>query len=182
MHLGKAGKSKKHFAASQKALEAAELSLKGEGHVTALAKRLNVGRATTTQARIILEFGSEQDIADARSGAKGLRPLADEIRKTFSEETKEKLRKRTGGALSPNHKSLLRTDQALWAKLGAALRNLSELPKPKELIHVVRHNGTRILTVRQRLLNAANWIEEFNNEWKRSEEGTSNTGGGSEAA
>lgn len=175
MLLRKPGKSNKNFLASQKALEAAELSFKTKEHVTAIAKRLGVGRATTTQARIILEFGTEQEIIDARSGEKGLRPLADEIRKRFTETTKEDLRKRTGGALSQHHLTLLQTDQALWSKLGEALRNLSGLPKPEELIRVVRHNNTRRREVKKHLLNAATWMEEFTNEWKRSEEDSSNT-------
>src|SRR6266700_4178844 len=97
------GKSISHTQASQKALEAAELSFKTGMHATAAAKSLNVSRSATTVARLILEFGTDQDREDAYSGKTGLRTLAVKIRKTLSPETKEELRNRTGGKLGESH-------------------------------------------------------------------------------
>lgn len=170
------GKNLVHYKASQKALEAAELSLKDSGvHATAAAAQFGVSRSSVTQARTVLEFGSPQDIADARSGKIGVRTLADKIRKDLPPETKGELRKRAGKTLTANHLVALATDKLLWAKLGPALRTFSELPHPKELISVVKGNNGRKRIINLYLHNATNWIEEFTNEWKRSQEGASDT-------
>lgn len=169
------GGSKAHYKAALKALEAAELSFKTGIHATAAAKSLGTSRSATTVARVILEFGSDQDREDAYSGKLGLRTLADKIRKNLPPEIREGIKKRTGGALSEGHLYMLRTDKVLWAKFGLALRNLSELPHPRELILVVNSNRQRKRAVRMLLHNAASWIEEFTNEWERSQKSPSDT-------
>ena len=171
------GKTLVHQKASQKALEAAELSIKDSGvHATAAAAQFGVSRSSVTQGRTVLEFGTPQEIADAKSGKIGVRTLADRIRKTIPPKTKEELRKRVGKTLTANHLATLATDKMLWGKLGLVLRTLSELPHPKELIPVVKGNNSRKQTVNLFLRNATNWIEEFNHEWERSQEGASDTG------
>ncbi len=177
-----AGKSKAHYQASMKALAAAELSFKTGIHATAAAKTLGSSRSAATYARLILEFGSDQDIDDARTGKTGLRTLADKIRPTLTAEIRKELKKRTGGKFSEGHLHNLKTEKDLWVKLKVVLENLSELPHPKEMIPVVKSNNMRARAIRLHLHNATKWIEDFNNEWKRSEEDTSNTGGSNEAA
>jgi|SRR5712671_4866435 len=171
------GRNLAHYNASQKALEAAELSFKESGlHATAAAAQFGVSRSSVTQARTVLEFGTSQDIEDVRSGKIGVRPLADKIRKKISPEIKEELRKRVGKTLSTNHLVTLATDKALWAKFGPALRTFSELPHPKELIRVVMGNNGRKRVINMHLHNTTKWIEEFTNEWnksRRSEENNS---------
>ena len=170
------GKSLVHQKASQKALEAAELSIKDSGvHATAAAAQFGVSRSSVTQGRTVLEFGTPQDIADVRNGKIGVRTLADRIRKNLPPETKEELRKRVGKTLTANHLVALATDKLLWAKLGPALRTLSELPHPKELISVVKGNNGRKKIINMYLRNATNWIEEFTNEWERSQKSPSDT-------
>jgi len=178
----KIGKSKAHYEASMKALAAAELSFKTGMHATAAAKSLGASRSAVTLARLIIEFGSDQDREDAHSGTIGLRTLGDKIRKHLPLEVKKELKNRTGGSLSEGHLHNLKTEKNLWHKMRAVLENLSELPHPKEMIPVVRRNNMRARAVRIYLDNATKWIEDFNNEWKRSEEGTSNAGGSGKAA
>lgn len=175
------GKSKAHLLASKKALEAAELSFKTGMHATAAAKSFQVSRSAVTLARLILEFGTNQDREDAYSGKTGLRPLGDKIRKTLPPEIKKELRNRTGGKLGEGHLHNIKTEKDLWHKLKVVLQNLSELPHPKEMIPVVKSNNMRTRAVKLLLNNATNWIEDFNNEWKRSEKNPSDTGGGNEA-
>jgi len=112
------GKSIAHYEASKKALAAAELSFKTGMHATAAAKSLGTSRSAVTVARLVLEFGTDQDREDAYSGKTGLRSLADGIRKNLSAEAREKLRKRTGGKLGEAHLNNLKTERELWAKLG----------------------------------------------------------------
>lgn len=162
------GQSIVHYHASQKALEAAELSFKTGMHASAAAKTLKVSRSSVTVARVVLEFGNDLDREDAYAGKVGLRTIADRIRKGLSPEVKEELRRRTGGTLSEGRIHHLKTDSNLWTKLGQALRSISELPHPKELIAVVNGNSTRKRFVRANLHNVAKWIEDFNNEWNRS--------------
>jgi len=170
------GKSLVHYNASRKALEAAELSLKDSGvHATAAATQFGVSRSSVTQGRTVLEFGTPQEIADAKSGKIGVRTLAEKIRKNISPEIKEELRKRVGKTLTAKHLATLATDKMLWSKLGLVLRTLSELPHPKELIPVVKGNNSRKQTVNLFLHNATNWIEEFNHEWERSQKSPSDT-------
>lgn len=169
------GGSKTHYKAALKALEAAELSFKTGMHATAAAKNLGASRSATTVARVILEFGSDQDREDAYSGTIGLRTLADRIRKDLPSEVREGIKKRTGGALSEGHLYMLKTDRVLWAKLGLALRSLSELPHPSELILVVNSNRQRKQLVHKLVHKATKWIEEFTNEWERSQKSPSDT-------
>lgn len=151
-----------------------------------LADELGVSRTIVTQARIIHEYGTDEEKRLARIGEVGLRPLANKIKERLPPEEREKLRKRQGG-LTVEHRKVIETDVDLWSRLNPVLHNLISLPRAQDMLEIVTRNTSREKVVDHLIDSAANWMEEFYNAWTarrltKSGGGNANSGGSNAAS
>lgn len=127
------------------------------------ALKIGIARSTLTEVRILVEFGTQADV-DAFLGGKSARVLSEQVKANMKAEDLAKLRARSA-VWTPNRRELLSGDSALWGKFSPALRGLTELPKPPDMVALVKSNRMREQAVDQYLDAAFNWMEEFKSEW-----------------
>ena len=154
------------------AMEAARLSLADKTSIQDIADKMGISRSSISVARLILEFGSSSDIDAASSGRIGLRTLASRIRMLIPQPQRDELKTRTG-VWTDSRREKLGEEAILWGKLGPALRGLTELPRPYDMIEVITRNAMREDATNQHLEIAAKWMEEFTNEWRKYRQGKS---------
>ncbi len=172
--------------AAAKAIEAARRSLKENRTATELADELKVSRSSVTLARLILEYGTAAELDAASNGDIGLRTLGDTIRERLPPDDRERLKHKTS-VYTDARRENIKAQAELWAKLNSALKNLSNLPQPIDVIGVVKSNAMRENAVNAQIDIVAKWMEEFANEWTRyqqakSEGHTSDPGNGNPTA
>lgn len=129
-----------------------------------VSDKSGVSRAAITMARIILEYGSAQDMLNLTSGSIGLKSLADTVKARLTPEQRLIIKKRQG-AHSEKHRENMKSDAEMWAKLQPILNNFSSFPKPEDVLRIVRAHRKRRETVAQHIESAANWMEAFYNGW-----------------
>lgn len=134
------------------------------------ADLLGVERATVANAKLVLDHGSELDIASLRKGA-GIRPMADKIRAAMTPEEKaaqqrkgaEKMIAINRGDADLRRKRQMHAD--LWDQLKAALDALTGLPLPSDVVRIVNANVARARFADEKQASAAAWLNEFSNLW-----------------
>jgi hypothetical protein len=147
------------LAAAQAALDDKSTTLVDE------ANKRKVGRGSATHAKMVLEFGTDEEKEQARNGFVGLKPLRDAIQKRMPPELLREVRRRNG-ALTEVLRRSRRTDAELWARFLPMLRGVSELPSPSDMIKVIKSSRGRENTVDQYLGATSIWIQEFENAWR----------------
>lgn len=163
------------------AIAAAKAVVAGKASITEAALQNNVSRDVVSEAKLILSYGSVEEIKAVETGASSITPIAAKIRRALPAETREAYRKRhVNGIYTEDRRANLHAKAILWAKLGPALRGLTELPLPSDMVKVVKGNGIREGSVNQYLNTATKWLEEFNHEWNKTsinEDDTVDAGG-----
>lgn len=169
------------------AFMAARISLEKQIPATTLARQMNIDRSSVTVARLIVTFGTTEEINAAEHAKVGLRVMADKIRARMSPEQRSGWQNQAP-VFSDERREASKDDGTLWHKLRPAIVGLTELPTPKDMVALIKRNHLREATTRQNLASAFKWMEEFVNEWNtandgsRSKESDHNPGGGSETA
>lgn len=126
------------------------------------AKECNTNRSTISSALVVLNFGTEQEIAGAENGTLPLEPTAVKIRaRTTPEERRAKRRRPIYSEQSVQDRQI-ETD--VWQGLKSALDAITGLPSPKDTALIVRKNQPRLNHVNDKLLATLSWIQEFSNE------------------
>lgn len=169
------------------AFVAASVSLEQKIPATVLARQMNLDRSAVSFARLILQFGTAEEMVAVQSGKLGIRVVADKVRSRMTPEQRISWQTQTP-VFTDERRQDHKDDGALWQKLRPAIMGLIELPAPKDMVAVVKRNNIRETNVNQNLATAFKWMEEFVNEWNRSNGGSitsesdDNPGGGSTAA
>jgi hypothetical protein len=149
--------------AALRALDAALLTINQNITVEDAARMHIVSRGAVKYARMILMYGSVDDVKAIESGA-GLTPVAEKIRTKMTPEELALLKKRSG-VITDKRRENLQTDTILWGKFSPMLRGLTELPSPVDMLKVITTSGRREETVSKHLSIAIDWLQEFNNAW-----------------
>lgn len=153
---------------------------------TEIAEKNGVTRHSILHARVLLERGTAQELMEVTAGNMGLSIAYKAIKERMSPEEREKLKKRhapTGAKAREKYSG----EAAIWVKLGPALRGLSELPDPQDVIKVIMSHAAREATVNRHVNNATRWMEEFTNAWNKRKgtsapEDAANAGNGNAAS
>lgn len=152
----------KDIAGRKAAIAAARWMLPNHKSQEQAAEQFGSNKQSVSNALLILNFGTEEEIAGVEGGTIPLDPTADAIRaRTTYVERKAKRR-----APTQNESMLLERgfDSEIYQKLSAALDNITGLPSPKDTAAIVRKNQVRVENVNRRILTALEWIQEFSNE------------------
>lgn len=164
----------KKYTAGQRALIAARMMLlvyhnasKGlvHGYVSA-GKIFGVNRSSVQGAVRILEDGTPEEIKFIEEGG-GAKYIYDAIRRRKPEKEWKHLFKgtqhRTPAQIAKAAR--LKTHMNLWAELKGALESLTHMPRPDDMIEVVRQmkRGNTSATL-GRLPSIIEWLIEFNHE------------------
>jgi len=135
------------------------------------AALMGVARSTVVSAKTVLDHGSEVDIAAARKGA-GLRPMADKIRASFTQEQRDEhdRDKRERQAANTRHnEDRQRTQQMhaeVWDRLKTAMECLTALPLPSDVVAIVNGNPARRKGADDKCAAAAKWLSDFARQWE----------------
>ncbi len=132
--------------------------------ITDAAKAANLARGTVAHARMILEFGTPEEIALADSGNSGLKTVRDAVRAHMTPEQRAELRSRIG-VHTPTRSEMTRAEAVLWRKFAPMLQNVTELPSPADLVKIVPRGARRDVTVNKYLDTAIQYLEDFRREW-----------------
>lgn len=153
-----------------KILEASKRSVENKLPIMEVAKELGVSRSAITHGRIILEFGTPDEIEAVRSGKMGVKPVTEIIRKRLSEDEKNRLRQRNGPWTAKRRENNA-SDAEVWAMFSPTIRQLASLPDVKDMLRVVRSNRVREDTLKDYLETASDWLKEFMDEWNKYQRG-----------
>lgn len=135
------------------------------------ANLMGVSRDTAICAKTILDHGSEVDIAAIRKGA-GIRPMADKIRASFTQEQRDEHdrdKRERQLANSRNHEDRQRTQQMhaeVWDRLKTALECLTALPLPSDVVVIVNGNPARRRGADDKCAAASKWLSDFARQWE----------------
>lgn len=151
----------KDVAARLAAVRAVDLVMTGTATSVEAAKQCGVNLVTVWNVRIILQFGSPEQIASMRAGQATIRSMVKEVRKLVP----KKSRTHNTPAIPKNILARNDLDAQMWTSLGDAIKNLTSLPRPADVVAMVRRNGQRKELVQSKLLDALNWITEFSDAW-----------------
>lgn len=139
-------------------------------NTTAIAKKFGVSRSAITTAKLILEFGTADEINAAEGAKVGLRTMADTIRDRLTPEQRHEYQARryVAPVWTPERRGNHSDEASFWAKFGPALKTFTEMPNQADLIeNVIKRNSMRVNAVDKYLETAAKWMEEFLNEWRK---------------
>lgn len=167
------------------AFDAAKSSINGPRPLTELSAEKGISRSYASSAKIILEYGTAQNLADALANKIGLRTLATQIKAGLTDDQRKALKAKRNGPKPTSHVEALKADADLWNKFKPALVNLSQLPSPKDMLGIVKGNNERKHTVNKHIDVALKWLEDFSNEWTKPaklQNNTTDSGGGNPAA
>lgn len=126
------------------------------------ADRISARESSVQEAMTILLLGTAEQIADVEAGRVAMGPMARHLRSTATPEQKRAAYRepvRTG----PENTEGREFDAQVWGHLRAAIDALTSLPKPDDVINIVRKNGMRVEYVGRNVLAAQTWLEEFVN-------------------
>lgn len=135
------------------------------------ASLMGVARGTVVSAKTVLDHGSEVDLAAVRKGA-GLRPMADKIRASFTQEQRDEHdrdKRERQLANSRNHEDRQRTQQMhaeVWDRLKTALECLTALPLPSDVVVIVNGNPARRRGADDKCAAASKWLSDFARQWE----------------
>lgn len=132
--------------------------------ITDAAHRAQLARGTVAHARMILEFGTPEEIALVESGQFGLKRVRDMVRAHMTPEQRAELRSRIG-VHTPTRSETTRAEAVLWRKFAPMLQNVNELPSPADLVKIVPRMARRDVTVNNYLDAAIKYLEDFKREW-----------------
>jgi hypothetical protein len=148
------------------ALEAAKIALADKSTtLVEEADKRGVSRGSATHAKMILEFGTEEEITQAKEGFIGLKHLRDDIMKRLPPEQIKEIRARNG-AFSETARRSRHSGAELWARLSPMLKGVTLLPDPDDMVKIVKASHSREKSVNQYLNAASLWIKEFENAWR----------------
>lgn len=146
-----------------KALAAARYALDNRTTRDEAAEKFSVNVHIISEALILLKHGTEQEIDDVTSGKVGLKRTIHSIRKRAPEV-------RLPGKTPVKGKEALeemKMDGAVWVELRDALKAITGLPRPADVVRIVKKNGQRTEVVDRHLMAAFGWITEFSDEWTK---------------
>lgn len=158
----KHGSREYEIARRKAAMTAARLMIAQDISQDDAARECNSNRASVSSALVILNFGTEDEIAGVENGTEALEPTAIKIRaRTTPEERRAKRRRPIYSEQSVQDREI---DTNVWQGLKSALDAITGLPSPKDTALIVRKNQPRLNHVNDKLLAALSWIQEFSNE------------------
>lgn len=128
-------------------------------------ERVGSNRYAISQASLILQHGTEVEIAAAESGEMSIATIYEDI---LSRTTRaERLDKRFG----PKRTEAIRQDQQVeadvWKNLRTAISLINSLPAVSDTATIVRKNNQRMEYVSRSLLASLEWIQGFSDEITR---------------
>jgi len=151
---------RRRLAVSQRAIVAARLvGTNPRLKLDDIAAMFEIGRATISEARLVIAEGSEEQIAACVAGRLSVNAVARVIRGS-----------RSVGAQSPSRPvARSREERAenqrfvaeIWSRVSAALDQLTGLPLPADVAKIVKVHPQRRRVVDAKLLRALQWLEEF---------------------
>ena len=152
----------KEIAARKAAFVGARLMLSEHKSQDDAAKAAGSNRASVSNALLIINWGTADEIAGVEGGTMSLDPTADKIRaRTTKQQRVTKQRPQVHGEESLRARQF---DAEIWGGLRGALDSITGLPSPKDTANIVRKNAMRVEHVNRKLLAALKWIQEFSNE------------------
>jgi len=125
---------------------------------------LNVGRATVNSAKTVLKDGTADEIAAIEAGAAAVSTTALRIRSRRPKE-KKKTGKLADVGKNPARIENLRLRAELWRHVRDALNHLTSLPRPDDVVAIVRAMD-KSGHVDRRLSRSLKWLKEFEHVWK----------------
>lgn len=163
-------------AASNKVvMDAAKKSQDPNTSLKDVATELGLSREILSSARIVLDFGTPEELESIAKGLSGITTTGINIRKRITPEQRAAFIKR-GHISSPS-------DAELWARFKPTIDTLAAMPNVSDMVRIVTSNGGRANYIQSNLEIASNWLKEFMNEWNeyqrvKSPKSTSDTGDG----
>lgn len=124
------------------------------------ASLLKISKDSVVDAHRVLAEGTPEEIAAVSTGKASVYTVATQIRKKVSPA--ERLAKMS----NPNQDRIhtMRANGKLWRTFKEAIVNLTSLPLPADVAHIVRAQDRQGLTDKK-LLSALNYLQEFSDAW-----------------
>jgi ParB-like chromosome segregation protein Spo0J len=133
---------------------------------TAAAKLLNVSRATVKNARVVLERGTPEEVAGAKTGDLAVGTVAADIRAGLSPQERSE-RRATPPHKRNGHEARMTTmsdEVAVYGHLRDALNALAGMPLASDGARIARRFD-RSNVVKRQLPVVTAWLAEFGRAW-----------------
>ena len=145
------------------ALNGAQLMIEGNISQSDAAKIAGSARGSVQEAYLVLRYGTAEEIATLKAGTAGMRPIVDAVRQRIQDEGIDT--RTRSPVISKSVSSERAVEAQVWDHLSSALDHINSLPRPEDMVGIVRKNALRNEAVSRKLLAALNWITEFSDAW-----------------
>jgi hypothetical protein len=138
------------------------------------AQAAGVGTRTIKDARVVLNEGSDEDIAAVRAGKAGVDKIAKRLRKVPGRSSNQTTqgtfslpKRRSPDARRTNRErtQAQRQNAADYCRLRDALNNLTSLARPSDAVDIILKIAKGPPIINAKLDSALTWLREFTNEW-----------------
>lgn len=123
-----------------------------------VAEKLDISPRTLTDAKVVLNEGTDEEIRAADEGRKSAKALAAEIRARAPDKHHAKGR-------TPERINNQQMNAQIWNNLREGLTLLGGLPLPADVVRIARQYDKRTDVISARLPQTLNWLKEFAHEW-----------------
>lgn len=147
------------------AMRAARLMVSDRISQNDAIKRTGSNRYAISQATLILQFGTKQEIDALEKGDLTLKGVYEDILARTTRE--QRLMKRFGPTVSEETAQRRNVEAEVWQNLREAISRINSLPLPKDTADIVRKNPQRMEYVSRSLLASLEWIQGFSDEITR---------------
>lgn len=131
-----------------------------------IGKKHNVTRRAVGEARILLKFGTAEELSNIQSGEIGLQRTADAIIKRLTPEQHKEMRARAN-IMSAKRLQRVEDDVKTWKSVSTAIKAIADLPAPADVVASIKRSHGRTNTINDQIFNASKWMEDFVSEWTR---------------
>lgn len=128
-----------------------------------VAALMGVSICSVTRGRIVLDHGTSEEVVAVENGSLSLKRAVTLIncRKTSINGRRNPAKSNLSAkGKNPARIAKMRKDGVIWNELRTALLALTALPRPSDVVGVVKARDRSGL-VKSKLTNALNWLEEF---------------------
>lgn len=133
--------------------------------ISEAATLLNVSKASISEARTVLNHGTEEEVAAVKAGAASVTTIGRRIR---AERPKQQKRDEPLSQSGKNPERIQRQqiNAEIWGRVRDALTHLTSLPMAADVAAIARAND-RTGLVDARLQSAIQWLGDFHEEWNK---------------
>lgn len=129
------------------------------------AKAVGIARHLVCDASMILKYGTPEEIESAEKGEAAISQLMRSIRGRVAPDVRQQQRKTN--RIGPDRRKENSDIAGIYTTLRGGLEAMTSLPRPQDVVDMMRRNSQRKAVIDQRLVASLTWLTEFSDAWTK---------------